>query len=167
MSKKAVVKESVPAGTEKPKGTKVYLAGPMQGIAHFNFPLFMSVAVELRAKGFDVVNPAELDDIKDYTAAMNSTTGNIDEAHRTWGEYLARDVRILADDGVEGIVFLPNWNHSKGAKLEACVGLMIPRFRFWNYDVEYNQITPVHPNMVALEVYNQWKIAKGKENNHV
>ena len=42
----------------KPK--KVYIAGPMTGIAEFNHPAFRKAAKDLRAIGYDVVSPAEL-----------------------------------------------------------------------------------------------------------
>jgi len=38
---------------------KIYVSGPMTGIKDFNFPLFNSVAVLLRNKGFEVENPAD------------------------------------------------------------------------------------------------------------
>lgn len=38
---------------------RVYLAGPMTGIADYNFPAFNAAAARLRAEGFDVVNPAD------------------------------------------------------------------------------------------------------------
>ncbi|WP_156773566.1 DUF4406 domain-containing protein, partial [Paraburkholderia tropica] len=39
---------------------KLYLAGPMTGYAELNFPLFRAEAARLRALGFEIVNPAEL-----------------------------------------------------------------------------------------------------------
>ncbi len=41
---------------------KWYLAGPMTGIPQFNYPLFDSVSAELRASGYDITSPAEMDD---------------------------------------------------------------------------------------------------------
>jgi hypothetical protein len=143
---------------------KVYLAGPMSGLPQFNFPLFDSVALDLRGLGYDVVSPVELDDEDDRGAAMESTTGDPDEALRTWGDYLSRDVKLIADEGIQGIVLLPNWNHSRGARLECTVGLLQRGFKFYTYDPEYKVLTKVHPNMIALELYNQFKMEKGREN---
>jgi hypothetical protein len=39
---------------------RVYLSGPMTGIPEFNFPAFNAEASRLRALGFDVVNPVDI-----------------------------------------------------------------------------------------------------------
>ena|ERR1700733_2790240 len=120
--------------------TKVYLAGPMSGIPKFNFPAFIEAARELRDRGFEVVSPAEMDDAEDSGAALASPDGCI-TAHakvtnKTWGDFLARDVKLIADSGIEGIVFLPDWTSSRGAKLEAFAGLLQKDFKFWRYPPE-------------------------------
>lgn len=102
---------------------KVYLAGPMTGIPQMNFPAFDAAAKDLRARGYDVVSPAELDDPEDRTAALASEDGDINKMGpgRSWGFFLARDVKIIADEGIEVIVCLPGWEKSRGARLETFV----------------------------------------------
>ena len=39
----------------------LYLAGPMRGIAFYNFPMFDRVAAALRDVGYEVINPADED----------------------------------------------------------------------------------------------------------
>ncbi len=116
---------------------KLYLAGPMTGSPSFNFPLFYKVTAELRAQGIEIISPAELDQqLGIADAAMASKDGALDAqgkaAGHTWGDLLARDVKIVADE-VDGIVFLPNWQLSKGAKLEAFVALLAKKGIFLEY----------------------------------
>jgi hypothetical protein len=119
--------------------TKVYVAGPMTGIPAFNFPAFHAASAFLRSMGYDVVSPAEEDHKHGIgQAAEASKHGNPADVKETWGQVLARDVRMLADDGIDGIVFLDGWQASRGAKLEATVGLLCG-LGFW----EYNAGSPV------------------------
>lgn len=104
----------------------------MSGLPQFNFPAFYAAAKTLRAMNFEVVSPAELDDEEDAGVAMASSTGNPKDAKRSWGDFLARDVKILADGDIKGIVFLKGWTKSRGARLEATVGLLC-KFEFFSY----------------------------------
>lgn len=103
---------------------KVYLAGPMTGIPQFNFPVFDAAAADLRERGFEVVSPAELDDPETRAAALASPDGAPGSgmaSDETWGDFLARDVKLIADGGVEAIVVLPGWEGSRGARLETFI----------------------------------------------
>ena len=115
--------------------TKLYLAGPMTGYAQFNFPAFHAAAAAMRAKGIEIISPAELDAETDVAEkATASDSGDLIDAGitETWGDMLARDVKLIAD-GVDGIVFLPGWEKSRGARLEAFVGILCDR-EFYLYD---------------------------------
>lgn len=79
---------------------RIYVAGPMTGYPDLNFPLFHSVAAELRARGLDVVNPAELN--------ADPTKG--------WHDCMRVDIRELVT--CDAILMLPGWEKSKGATLE-------------------------------------------------
>jgi hypothetical protein len=138
--------------------TKVYLAGPMTGIPQFNFPAFFDAARVLRNGGFEVVSPAEIDNADDCGAALLSLDGTM-TGRKTWGDFLSRDVKLIADGGIEGIVFLPGWTQSKGAKLEAFVGLLHKNFRFWIYSSErrYTGIVEVD----ALDIFESVQQALG------
>ncbi len=107
---------------------KIYLAGKMSGVPHFNAPLFKLAAEDLRARGYDVVSPVELDSPKMQELALASEDGDLEALTRrtgeTWGDVLARDVKLISDGGIEGIVLLPGWQESRGARLEATVGLL-------------------------------------------
>lgn len=105
---------------------KLYIAGPMSGIPQFNIPVFDAAAKALRANGVEVVSPAELDDEETRAAAFASPDGapGTGSANgETWGDFLSRDVKIIADE-VDGMIALPNWQKSRGARLELFVGLL-------------------------------------------
>lgn len=106
----------------------IYIAGPMTGIRQFNFPAFVRLALMLRDAGFAVVNPAELDDPDARAAALSSEDGDPTLYARltglTWGDFLSRDVKLIADGGIDAICVLPGWERSKGARLETFVGFL-------------------------------------------
>ena len=126
---------------------KYYLAGPMSGIPQSNFPLFFEVAEKLRKQHYTIISPAELDDEK----VKAETLAGVSHKH-LWGDYLSRDVKIIAEQ-VQGIVFLPGWECSRGARLEATVGLLQKDFTFlqWN---EWEQIAvPMNRVTVACMLH--------------
>lgn len=135
---------------------KWYLAGPMRGYAQFNFPLFHSASAYLRDKGYEIINPAEEDSDAVQQEAMASITGELVDgniAGETAGEILARDVKIVFDR-VGGIIFLPNWHRSTGAKLEAIVGLLSDhKFALYSPNVD-NRIHDLDPLYVLEKVYD-------------
>jgi hypothetical protein len=106
---------------------RYYLAGPMTGYPQFNFPMFDRVASELRLRGLAIVSPAEMDSEAVRAAALASSDGKLQPgdkiADETWGEILARDVRVVADE-IEAVIVLPDWHRSRGARLEVFVALL-------------------------------------------
>ena len=113
---------------------KIYLAGPMTNIPQFNFPAFDAAEADLTKRGYEVVPPADLHDPEVRAAALASKTGSMLDLprHLTWGQFLAEDIRMIADDGIEGIVVMPGWKTSRGARLETYVGRLcgLPVFRY-------------------------------------
>lgn len=128
-----------------------YLAGPMTGIPQFNFPLFLETAERLRAQGYDIVSPAELDSDETKAAAMASPDGAVGSGTtngETWGDFLARDVKLVADE-VDGIIALPGWEKSRGAVLETFVARLCGK-PVWEVDLDTLDLLPV-----ALELINR------------
>lgn len=78
---------------------RIYCAGPMSGIPEYNFPAFHAETARLRAMGYEVVNPAEI----------NPYPG-------PWKECMRRDIAELV--ACDALVLLPGWERSKGAQLE-------------------------------------------------
>ena len=87
---------------------KYYLSGPMTGIENHNFPLFNQVAENLRQCHHDIVNPAELGEMPEPTGKPTD-----------WYWYLKRDIKAMID--CDAVILLPNWNESRGARLEVHV----------------------------------------------
>ncbi|QDF14203.1 deoxycytidylate deaminase [Microbacterium phage IAmGroot] len=94
----------------------LYLSGPMTGLPHYNYPVFRDAAAELRANGFDVISPVELDE------EAGVDLGNFTEADRRAA--LARDVAAVTR--ADGVALLPGWMHSSGARAEVAIANAIP-----------------------------------------
>lgn len=80
----------------------VYLSGPMTGLPELNFPAFHAMASRLRAAGYAVINPAELD-----------------HPTKDWSDCLRRDIVALMECCT--VATLSGWEHSKGARLEVLI----------------------------------------------
>ena len=125
---------------------RIYTAGPMTHHPQYNFPAFDRLAASLRAAGHDVISPAELDDPADRAAALASPDGAPQTAHhfgKTWGDFLARDVKLLADDGIEAVVVLDDWQTSRGARLETFVANALCGMPVYMWDWTYRELRPV------------------------
>jgi hypothetical protein len=90
---------------------RIYLSGPMSGIAESNFPAFRLWASSLRALGFVVVNPAEIN-----VGAEERVGGSPEEMSAFYNQCMRADIRELCT--CEAIVLMPGWENSKGANLE-------------------------------------------------
>jgi nucleoside 2-deoxyribosyltransferase len=86
----------------------IYLAGPIRGMNDYNEAEFRRAAVNLRARGYEVVSPLELDRQED---------GNIGGKPRRY--YLRRDIMRLLQ--CTQVAVLEGWELSEGAALEAAV----------------------------------------------
>lgn len=101
---------------------KHYLAGPMTGYPEFNIPAFRLAKEELEKLGFQIQLPFDIDnEQKDWQ----------------WGDYLAEDIRLICNE-CTGMILMPEWERSRGAKLELAAALMqslkYSNFEFYEYD---------------------------------
>ena len=79
---------------------RIYLSGPMTGLPELNFPAFHREATRLRALGFEVENPAELN------AGPSAT----------WADCMRADIaRLVLCDS---LALLQGHEASRGARLE-------------------------------------------------
>lgn len=85
---------------EKSQVRKVYISGPMTGYKDFNFPAFNAAAEQLKAAGYEVVNPTEIN---------SDTDGD-------YHGYLRKDIKALCD--CDGLILIKGWEASNGANLE-------------------------------------------------
>lgn len=90
----------------------------MSGIYLHNFPAFRRSAALLRRNGHEVVSPVEMDEGEGFDAASHP---NVEPGSEQWAAFLARDVAIVADATIEGVVVLDGWEASRGAALEVHV----------------------------------------------
>jgi hypothetical protein len=79
---------------------RIYISGPMSGMPEHNFPAFNAEAARLRALGYDVVNPVDI----------NPDPGV------TWDQCLRNDLQALLT--CDTLALLDGWMISQGAHLE-------------------------------------------------
>ncbi len=95
----------------------VYIAGPMTGIENYNAPVFYAAAVDLRSRGYRVINPVELD-LEIGFDPMTDSPEDFDLPSA-----VKRDVDALT--GCDAIVMLPGHEKSKGATAERHVAVWL------------------------------------------
>lgn len=107
---------------------RFYLAGPMTGIPHFNFPAFNATAKALRDLGHEVFNPAERDLERHGGTDISNATGDVAQATKEHG-FSLRDA--LADDTqyicktADAIFMLKGWEKSNGARAEHALAVAL------------------------------------------
>lgn len=106
---------------------KIYLAGPMTGIPHFNYPAFNSAAAALRFEGHEVFSPAE-HDIAMFGKDISNPEGCAATASKDHG--FDRRAALKADlawicDHAEAIALLPGWEKSTGANAERSLAIAL------------------------------------------
>jgi hypothetical protein len=80
----------------------------MAGIKDFNYPAFRAAEVQLRARGYDVLNPIDIDN------------ENLTGEHQPWEWYMRKAIHMVAR--ADAMAFLPGWAGSAGATLEHQIG---------------------------------------------
>jgi hypothetical protein len=88
----------------------------MTGYPEWNFPAFEAATRGLRAAGFEVISPAEIDLETGFDP--KAPAHEFTQADRVAA--LRRDVRALLD--VDGVALLDGWEASEGARLEVHIG---------------------------------------------
>ena len=95
-----------------------YLAGPMRGIEHYNFPEFHKQTEWLRAQGWTIFSPAERDE---QDERLSSEAG--------WADGVGLDYFMQFDLAAvcthDAVILMKGWEGSQGARLEAMVAVEI------------------------------------------
>lgn len=143
---------------------KFYLTGPMRGLPLYNFPLFLSAGLLLRAKGYTIVNPAEMDLAAGFDVTMDLEKNKAIHGHDIAKSFIDDFQAILECDG---IIVLPGWEKSDGAAVERAVTELCGK-RVLRYSPEANR---VYDDMeLGTGSYwartLQWYLAKEKEEDH-
>ena len=115
-----------------------YITGPMRGIEHYNFPLFDDVAKLARERGLNIISPAELD--REHGIDPVNDPGSVEraqEADPNLTQTLAqRDTEVIINlhkDRGDGLIILPGWKKSTGARAEIALALWLGlRFRLYD-----------------------------------
>lgn len=94
---------------------KIYLAGPMSGIAEHNFPAFDAAAEGLRWEGNLVYSPA---DMSREVGKVGEPTGEI--CTEDYAYCMRMDLLCILQQ-CDTVYVLPGWRQSKGARLEILV----------------------------------------------
>lgn len=93
---------------------RIYLAGPMRGIANYNFPAFDAARGLLVDLGHEVVSPADLDRASGFVderggRVLTTEAFSIEAA-------LRQDFRAITT--CDAVAFLPGWERSSGSLAE-------------------------------------------------
>ena len=102
---------------------RCYIAGPMRGIPEYNFPAFHSAAKELRARGWYVYSPAEMDTVFLAPEVVDPASYTVGAPVNDSRIYVRRDLHIIVNELHDGdaVILLPGWERSSGAMAEAAV----------------------------------------------
>lgn len=79
---------------------RIYIAGPMSGRPDFNRPAFHETAANLRARGYEVENPAE----------------NSPPSCGSWHGWMRLGIAQIIK--CDTMILLPGWETSRGANIE-------------------------------------------------
>ena len=78
---------------------KIYISGPMTGKPDLNREAFERAAMALRGKGYEVINPHD-----------------IEQPVISWAACMRQDIKALMD--ADAIAMLTGWEDSNGARIE-------------------------------------------------
>lgn len=149
---------------------RLYLSGPMTGIENYNFPEFFRIGDRLRELGHEVESPAEYDIKNGWVLAeylIKGRAGSWQKCHMSWNstpdkfhpceainrfehrftatelfDYesaLVKDCELVRT--CDGIIMMPGWEQSGGAKRELSASINANLFVYeWHDDKDPNLV---------------------------
>lgn len=96
---------------------KYYLAGPMSGIPHHNYPSFAEARQRLRSMGYEIFCPAEYAENEGYKSDTPVT--------KEWVQGKMRIFLSTIANECDAVIVLPGWPQSEGAKVEVTVATAV------------------------------------------
>ena len=127
--------------------TRVYIAGPMRGHPHFNFPAFFAAEARLKDLGFEPFNPAAADN-EAYGADVSADNPEGDEELAavqfglTLREALHRDTAWITQKA-DAIYMLKGWEASSGARAEWALANALGLDIYYEYKA-YGPLTTIN-----------------------
>lgn len=114
---------------------KIYIAGPMRGIAEFNSPAFDEVQRILEKMGHETFNPAERDRSTGFDVAGMTGHENLADAGFSLRDALHADTRWISLYA-DAVALLPGWEKSSGVAAEVALAraLGIPVAEYANFN---------------------------------
>jgi hypothetical protein len=110
----------------EPRKRVLYIAGPMRGVAWFNYPMFDRVAKELRDAGNEVISPADEDRKVGFDPFANpeyriadACTFPSEASFESFDKTVRRCLEAVLR--CDEIVLLPGWENSQGALAELAI----------------------------------------------
>ena len=120
--------------------TTVYVCGPMRSMPQLNHPAFFEAEETLKKSGYNVINPARMDQELGLDPHNSQMDGKFIE------DCARRDIDAVFE--CDELVLLPNWEKSKGAKAEIAVAQWL------------SKPIRLYPSMVKLEKEDVCDVAK-------
>lgn len=107
---------------------RVYIAGPMRGRKHFNFPAFDDAADLIERLGHIPISPVDLDRV--YEGWLQYPPADLVLDHGLKVRCMARDLQALLTftPRKDAIYLLEGWEKSAGAKVEKALAEFLDLF---------------------------------------
>lgn len=93
----------------------IYIAGPMRGYHEYNFKTFHAADDDLRNRGWDTINPAQVD----INEGFNPKTPQHTLTGKDLEDFIVRDIHLVLS--ADAIAVLPGWEKSRGVAVEVAI----------------------------------------------